>query len=200
MLKPLDLYLLRHGRSEAEEFGVMEYNADFLLTREGQEQARELARQLLIREQIFQALYTSPLLRASQAAIILAEELGLEMLTDERLAEKNIGQIAGMHKENIDQRYPKPLEGFLPHHKMGGGTGESRLAFGFRVHECLWELRERHAGETILLVTHGGVINEALRYLLQTPQHVIFASGDTVLHHLTWGEQIIVQTLNQRLF
>lgn len=199
-MKPLDLYILHHGRSEAEAFGVMEYNADFLLTTEGQHQAHQLARQLLIQERIFHALYTSPLLRASQAAIILAEELGLDMLTDDRLAEKNIGQIAGMHKENIDRRYPKPLDGFLPHHKMGGGTGESRLAFGFRVHECLWSLRERHAGETILLVTHAGVINEALRYLLQTPQHVIFASGETVLHHLIWGEEIIVQALNQQVF
>jgi len=198
-LKPVELYLVRHGRSAAEDLGVMAYNADFPLTHEGQQQARQLARNLLVEEQIFHALYTSPLLRASQVAIILAEELDLEMLTDERLAEMNVGQMAGMYKENADRRFPEPPQGFLPHHKMGGGTGESKLHFCFRIHECLWALRERHAGETILLATHGGVIDEALRFLLQTPRHVSFASGHTVLHRLTWGDQVMVQTLNQRL-
>lgn len=195
-LAPLELFLVRHGRSEADQLGVIECNADFPLTHYGQQQTRQLLAYLQRQEYSFQALYASPLLRASQTAIILSEALELEMITDPRLAEKNVGQMAGLYREEAEQRFPLPPGGLLPHHKMGGGTGESMLDFRFRLEQCLWQLREKHAGQSILLVSHGGTINEMLHLLLQVPEHVVFCSEDAVVHHLSWGEKIQVHLFN----
>jgi len=196
VLPPLELFLVRHGRSEADQLGVIECNADFPLTHYGQQQTHQLLAYLQTQEYNFQALYASPLLRASQTAIILAEALELDMITDIRLAEKDVGQMAGLYREDAEKRFPLPPGGLMPHHKMGGGTGESMLDFRFRLHECLWELREKHAGKSILLVSHGGAINEILHLLLQVPEHVVFLSEDAVVHHLVWGEKVYLRLFN----
>lgn len=195
-LNPLELFFVRHGRSEADQLGVIECNADFPLTHYGQQQTHQLLAYLQAQEYSFQALYASPLLRASQTAIIISEALELEMVTDLRLAEKNVGQMAGLYREDAEKRFPLPPGGLMPHHKMGGGTGESMLDFRFRLHECLWELREKHAGQSILVVSHGGAINEMLHLLLQVPEQVVFVSGDASVHHLVWGEKIYLKMFN----
>lgn len=193
----LELVLVRHGQSEADLLKVIECNADFALTNTGLIQARRLAAGFADRDWNFSALYSSPLQRAQQTAALLSDALVLSVKTEPRLAEKNVGVIAGLSREEADTRYPDPPGGRLPHQAMGGGTGESLLSFKFRVHEALWELRERHGGERICVVAHGGVIDEALRLMLSSPVQVRFASGDAAWHHLRWGESVSVLGLNQ---
>ncbi|HEY9839707.1 MAG: histidine phosphatase family protein [Candidatus Sericytochromatia bacterium] len=193
----LELILIRHGQSEADLLGVIECNADFPLTALGLEQAQRLALSLSRLALSPAAIYASPLQRAQATATLVAEPLGLPVQLEPRLAEKNVGEMAGLPREQALCRFPLPPGGLLPHQRMGGGTGESRLDFRFRIQAAFWELRARHSGECVFIVAHGGVLDEALRFLLQAPEGVGFASGDAAFHHLIWAEKVRVLALNR---
>lgn len=191
-----ELILIRHGQSEADLLGVIECNADFPLTQLGLAQARALAGHLPTAVAAPIALYASPLQRARQTAEVLATAWNLPLHIEPRLAEKNVGEMAGLPRAEAAARFPLPPGGLLPHQPMGGGTGESRLAFRFRIQAALWELRQQHAGERIAVVAHGGVLDETLRFLLDAPTSVAFASGNAAWHHLRWGEKVAVYGFN----
>jgi phosphohistidine phosphatase len=78
------LWLLRHG--EAEPHGTRP-DAERLLTPRGEEQSRHAGRALAALQLTFQALYTSPKIRARDTALLAAEALGDEPIVTPVLAE-----------------------------------------------------------------------------------------------------------------
>jgi phosphohistidine phosphatase len=78
------LWLLRHA--EAEPHGTRP-DAERLLTPRGEEQSRSAGRALAALELTFQALYTSPKIRARDTALLAAEALGDEPIVTPVLAE-----------------------------------------------------------------------------------------------------------------
>jgi phosphohistidine phosphatase len=78
------LWLLRHA--EAEPHGTRP-DAERLLTPRGEEQSRSAGRALAALELTFQALYTSPKVRARDTALLAAEALGDEPIVTPVLAE-----------------------------------------------------------------------------------------------------------------
>jgi phosphohistidine phosphatase len=78
------LWLLRHA--EAEPHGTRP-DAERLLTPRGEEQSRCAGRALAALELTFQALYTSPKVRARDTALLAAEALGDEPIVTPVLAE-----------------------------------------------------------------------------------------------------------------
>ncbi|HEV7495114.1 SixA phosphatase family protein [Baekduia sp.] len=78
------LWLLRHG--EAEPHGTRP-DAERRLTPRGEEQSRAAGRALAALELTFQAIYTSPKVRARDTALLAAETLGDEPIVTPVLAE-----------------------------------------------------------------------------------------------------------------
>jgi phosphohistidine phosphatase len=78
------LWLLRHA--EAEPHG-MRPDAERRLTPRGEEQSRHAGRALAALQLTFQALYTSPKVRARDTALLAAEALGDEPIVTPVLAE-----------------------------------------------------------------------------------------------------------------
>jgi phosphohistidine phosphatase len=78
------LWLLRHG--EAEPHGTRP-DAERRLTPRGEEQSRHAGRALAALGLTFQALYTSPKVRARDTALLAAETLGDEPIVTPVLAE-----------------------------------------------------------------------------------------------------------------
>ncbi len=78
------LWLLRHG--EAEPHGTRP-DAERRLTPRGEDQSRSAGRALAALELTFQALYTSPKIRARDTALLAAEALGDEPIVTPVLAE-----------------------------------------------------------------------------------------------------------------
>ena len=78
------LWLLRHG--EAEPHGTRP-DAERRLTPRGEEQSRSAGRALAALQLTFQALYTSPKVRARDTALLAAEALGDEPIVTPVLAE-----------------------------------------------------------------------------------------------------------------
>jgi probable phosphoglycerate mutase len=108
------------------------------------------------------ALYASVLPRAIQTADIIAPALGdLDLTTDCDLCELHPGECDGMTWDEFSRLYPRPDFRLDPDRPLSPG-GESWSAFRRRVDVTLRALADRHAGETVVVACHGGVVNASL--------------------------------------
>jgi broad specificity phosphatase PhoE len=150
---PARLVVARHGEAEYE---TPEMNATGgSLTMLGRDQARELGERL--RSERVAAVVCSELSRAVQTAEIAAAVLGLPVRVRERLQEFPAGDFLGRPFDHgfFDPMMKRWLAGYLEAGVPGGETGRQTAD---RVLVVLDELADRYRGETVLVVTHGGVI------------------------------------------
>lgn len=85
------IYIIRHGQTELNNRNVLQGRSDHPLNEKGRAQAAEAAERL--REVSFDAVYSSPLIRAIQTAEIAAP--GRPIITDHRLIEMDYGPYEG---------------------------------------------------------------------------------------------------------
>ncbi len=160
--------IVRHGQTEWNIANVRQGHLDSPLTEEGIAQARALARRLL-RER-FSALYSSDLGRAVQTAQIIAQATGHEIITDPRLRERHLGIFQGLVGDEIKEKYP---EEYKLHRSLGPDYvipgGESVRQQVVRNLAYLNEIAAKHWGETILVITHGGVLSGLFRHTFSIP-------------------------------
>ncbi len=150
---PTRLFLIRHGETVWNEEGRYQGQADPPLNERGIGQARSLARRL--RRRGLEVLYTSPLLRASATAEIVASALDLPVRVDDRLMEINLGKwqgrlaadIAREDEELFHQWHTQPWAVLPP-------GGESLVQVRQRVYAAAEDILGRHRGQCVGLVTH----------------------------------------------
>lgn len=99
------LYLVRHGRTDWNDEGRYQGQADPPLNAAGRRQARATAEAL--RDVPFDAIYSSDLRRAWETAQALAEVKGLPVHLDRRLREIDQGEWEGLLASEIEARYPE---------------------------------------------------------------------------------------------
>ena len=156
----MEIILVRHAlpvRIELET-GI----ADPELSAEGHEQSKKMAA-YLAGEQI-DAVYVSPLRRARETAQPLIEKLGIQFEICEGVAEfdRNSNEYVPIEelRATNDPRWQKMMQGEWDE------TADSPEVFRDRVISSINELIERHPGEKVAVVCHGGVINQYLAYVL----------------------------------
>jgi probable phosphoglycerate mutase len=157
-----ELILIRHGETEWNRELRFQGHVDIALNATGLEQARRVGERLAGEKA--DAVYASDLIRAQQTARPVARALGLAAVTDAALREQCFGQVDGMRVEDIQAKHPAAWEGWLrfdEDHCMPGG--ESLKQFHARVMEALHRLVAAHVGQTLVVVTHGGVLDMIYR-------------------------------------
>jgi len=154
------LYLVRHGETEWNRNGRWQGHADIALTEDGRQQARALGARLRAERIPVDHIYTSDLSRASETAAIIAAAIGLEAVPVPELREIDVGEWSGLTRAEIMQRFPGAFETVFH-----APNGETHAAFERRVVDAVLGLAERHAGEHIMLVTHGGTVRSLLGYV-----------------------------------
>ena len=113
-------------------------------------------------------VYASPLGRTLHTAEILFPEMEIE--TDARLAEINLGDWEGRLQADLDVEDAEQHANFWKApHQFQPQTGEDFKAVERRAAECLRELAVRHEGESIALVSHTAVIRSLLFYIEKRP-------------------------------
>jgi broad specificity phosphatase PhoE len=133
------LLLVRHGETDWNAEGRLQGHTDRPLNDFGRRQAAALADRLA--GDGIDAVYASDLARARETAEILAERLGLPVVTDPDLRERNWGNWEGLTGSERDRvEY----------------VGEERDVHGERVIRAVRRIAELHPGERIVVVTHGG--------------------------------------------
>ena len=167
-MAPTRLILLRHGETTWNVEGRYQGHLDSPLTPRGESQARALARRLAGVQ--LAALHSSDLGRASQTALVISRATGHEVRLDPRLRERHLGNFQGLLKSEIKQKFAGDYRLFKsagPDHAMPGG--ESTRQSAERSLACLEELARRYAGQTIVVVAHGGTVSALLRHTLGIP-------------------------------
>jgi len=155
-----DIILLRHGESVGNAESRWQGQADFPLTDRGRQQARALADRWLAEGRTFDRIISSPLERARVTAEILADALDLSVETDPIWMERNIGEIAGMTGEEVNQRLPD-RKFVTPYSAIVGDEGEGDWALYLRAGQALHVLLRREPGK-YLVVSHGGLLNQVM--------------------------------------
>jgi probable phosphoglycerate mutase len=156
----VELLIIRHGLPvRIDDAGGP---ADPELSTEGHDQARRLADWL--RHETITAIVTSPMQRARQTAVPLAEAFGLEPQVDDELAEFDRGQHFYVPIEELKAARDPRYEAL-----MRGEHLDSEVdPFTFReiVTVAVERVIEGNRGGTVAVVCHGGVINAYASHVL----------------------------------
>jgi 2,3-bisphosphoglycerate-dependent phosphoglycerate mutase len=161
------LYLVRHGENPANVRREFSYRkVDYNLTEKGVRQAEQTARYFaaMHTERSIDAIYSSPLKRARQTAEIIGAAMGHAVTTIEELREINCGNFDGV----------PPTDEMWAHHDQilrswRDGDHDARFPGGEDFHElrararvALGQAVDGRAGQTIVMVTHGGIVGASL--------------------------------------
>ncbi|OIR08209.1 alpha-ribazole phosphatase [mine drainage metagenome] len=101
---------------------------------------------------------SSPSKRCLSLARVLAGDG--PVATDPRLHELNFGAWEGRHWDDLPRADVDAWSADFVNRAPPGGESFTQLAA--RAEACLADLLQRHSGETLVLVTHGGVIRALL--------------------------------------
>jgi broad specificity phosphatase PhoE len=154
--------LIRHGETEWNRDGRWQGQCEVPLSAAGRAQAARLARRLAADGRRFDALYSSNQSRAWETASLLGGALGLAPAAAPALREINLGCWAGHTREEIAQLYPAEWERLESGEDFRRGGGETYAEFQNRILDWFAPVLRRHAGQTIAVVTHGGVVRAIL--------------------------------------
>ena len=179
------LVLVRHAEPDQSALGRCYGRLDVPLSPAGRRQAEELGASLTGLSPA--AVYASPLARALETARPIAAAFGLEPVVHDGLSEIDFGELEGMRYEEIAAERPalfrvwmeRPAEVRFP-------GGESLAELRARSLAAVDEIRERHEGEIVAVVSHGGVLRAVLADALGLPDGALFR-----LHQAYGGVTVI---------
>jgi len=163
------IVLVRHGESVAQDLGFLGgHSACQGLSDRGRRQVGVLRDRLEASAELADAsaLYASVLPRAVETARIIAPALGgLDVREECDFCEGHPGEADGLTWTELGERYPRPTEGWDPDHRVAPGW-ETWREMGQRVQRGLDTIVQRHAGETVVVACHGGVVVQAMLHWL----------------------------------
>lgn len=149
---------IRHGETAWNVDTRIQGQLDVPLNDKGRWQAGRLAGALA--DEGITAIYSSDLQRAWQTAQPLAEATGLAPRPEPRLRERAFGVFEGLTWAEIERDHPEASERWRRRDPAFGPDGGERLAdFYARCVEAVTTLAQRHPGEVLALVAHGGVLD-----------------------------------------
>jgi broad specificity phosphatase PhoE len=148
------LYLVRHGETDWNREQRLQGTRDIPLNETGVAQAHELAGYFSTLP--ITCVISSPLVRASQTAAILADACACPVRVEARLQEIDHGSWSGLTLPDIGSRFPALVahEQLRPEAFDVGG-GERLPDVYRRVAEVLADLLSQHEKEHVLVVGHG---------------------------------------------
>jgi probable phosphoglycerate mutase len=173
MTRTTRLCLVRHGETEWNAQGRVQGQLDVPLSPVGLAQAQAVAG--VLGREAFDAIYSSDLVRVRQTAEPTARRLDQDVLLNEKLRERHYGAFQGMTYADAKLRIPEGYARFRDKDlDYDFGSGESLRAFNERCLGIFDFLLQSCPGKSILVFTHGGVLEMLYRHAtgrgLSTPR------------------------------
>ncbi|MDQ1744632.1 MAG: ribonuclease / adenosylcobalamin/alpha-ribazole phosphatase, partial [Pseudonocardiales bacterium] len=165
---PTRLLLVRHGVTEFSVNRRFAGRSDLELTAEGDQQARRAADRVAQLGPVA-AVVCSPLRRTRQTAQRIADRLQLPVLVEDGLVETDFGDWDGYTYDEVRQRWPEELQRWLADPAVAPPSGESFEAVTRRVRRARDRILSRHAGTTVVAVSHVTPIKVLVRLALDAP-------------------------------
>jgi len=165
-----EFIFIRHGETDWNRQQRFQGQIDVPLNPLGHEQARRLAK-ALAGEQV-DVMVSSDLLRTRETAAPLERTLARQALLLPGLREQSFGVLEGLDLSGITARHPQLWSQWLRHDAdYVLPEGESTSRFHARVLVAVRALALEHAGKTLAVVTHGGVLDMLWRTVHGTSLH-----------------------------
>ncbi len=179
------VYLARHGETDWNVEQRWQGHTDIALNPTGHAQARALAAAMATVP--LAGIVSSDLLRASETASIVAEQLGLSVAyTDIDLRERAFGVFEGLTRDQCITHHPDAWRAWVEQQRAPHG-GEEPLAVATRMTRAIARAASHFAGDgPILLVTHGSALRVAVQTVGPLPPPV--ANGG--VWRLGWAGRI----------
>lgn len=159
------LYVVRHGETEKNKYGVIQGQTECDLSKRGIEMAKELIP--VVRSLKIDVVISSPLKRAYDTASIITEGK-YPINIDDRMIERNWGLCEGASIDAVDT--VKCWNFFL---NTGDNGIEKVQDLLKRVSEFLEDIKNRYSDKNVLVVSHSAILR-AIHYCL----HNIPEDGD----------------------
>jgi 2,3-bisphosphoglycerate-dependent phosphoglycerate mutase len=180
---------VRHGETDWNASARIQGQRDIPLNDKGRWQAERAAQSLRSAGEPLAAIYSSDLLRAHATAQAIAAAHGMQVLRDERLRERSFGAYEGRTFDELERLWPQETARWRARDATWAPPGgESLQVLGERVRAVTDALAQRHPGELIVLVAHGGVLD--MMYRIATRQGVDaprnWELGNASLNRLLW--------------
>lgn len=147
----MNIYSTRHGQTDYNKNELILGTTDIELNEQGVAQAHGLAERIAEMGCI-DVIIASPMKRAMKTAMIVSEKTGIPVISDERLREWNYGRFEG--KSRFTEGF---AENKIDYGVRMGKTGESLLQLSHRVYSALDDIIRQYDGQSVLIVSHGGV-------------------------------------------
>ncbi len=194
----MKLIIVRHAETTANKDGVLQGHTDHALSSDGHAQARAVAERL--QNESIDAVYISDLKRTCQTADhVIEHHTAADVVYTEKLREQDVGVFQGrplQQKIDAQDAAEESFAAFTPE------NGESFQDVQGRVSALYEEIGERHTGETVLLISHGGAITTLLLHFFDKPlnvenftEHVHDNTGVTVVE-VDENEEHVLHRLN----
>jgi alpha-ribazole phosphatase len=182
-------WLIRHGKPAGEARGRCYGSLDIGLSERGRAQMARVGKHL--KDEPIAAIYSSPRRRALESARILEERFSTSVMnraqrhersasliacpTNPDLREIDFGDFEGLSYDDIAARYPElyrqwmetPTEVRFP-------KGENFREMRGRVLETFDSIEREWRGQTVAIVSHGGVNRILIAWALQIPDKYLF--------------------------
>lgn len=171
--QPTRVLAIRHGETAWNVDGRIQGQLDVPLNDTGRWQVHRLA--LAVADEGISAIYSSDLLRALETAQAVARGCDRPITTDAGLRERGFGVFEGLSYDEINRRWPEEAERWRKRDPaFGAEGGETLRRFFERSVDTVTRLAALHPGETIAIVSHGGVMDclyrAASRIALDAPR------------------------------
>lgn len=163
-----ELILIRHGETDWNRELRFQGHVDVPLNATGHEQSRRLAERLLAERLVVDHLVCSDLIRTRETATpslqVLLPGQHVDTLIDSSLREQSFGVVDGMRVDDIKDCHGEAWAQWLRFEADSGMPGgETTRQFHTRVMDAMRRIAQQHAGKTVMVVTHGGVLDMVWR-------------------------------------
>jgi probable phosphoglycerate mutase len=162
------LCIVRHGETAWNAEHRVQGQLDIPLNAVGLRQAEAVGKAL--KDESFDALYSSDLIRTQQTAAPAAALLSKKVLLDRDLRERHYGMFERLTYAEVKVKHAAEYARFAAREPgFDFGSGESLTAFSARSLAVLAKIAAAHQGQHVLVFTHGGVLDELYRHIHALP-------------------------------
>jgi 2,3-bisphosphoglycerate-dependent phosphoglycerate mutase len=173
MTEATRILLIRHAETDWNRAARLQGHTDIPLNAHGLDQAGRLGAALA--GERLDAVYSSDLQRALQTARAVADATGAPLVPEPGLRERGFGVFEGLSQAELEARWPAELRRWRAREPGFAVPGGETLAEFYA--RCVAAAERRalaHAGGSIALVAHGGVLDclyrAATRLALDAPR------------------------------
>lgn len=204
MQKTTTIYLIRHGECAGNAEERFRGRTDFPLNEIGLLQAEAIAKQLADKPLDF--VFSSPLLRATQTAELVAQAHSLPVTICEGFNNMCIGIWENRLKREIIEQYPNEWKLWLERpEELHIQNAETCDDVRNRMFTELESIVKKHEGANIAVVSHRGSLKPLIAATLNIPRPYMWkiyldnAAYSTLTHTLARGYTLIQSNCTEHL-